>query len=228
MAPFDWKYVFEYLPRLLPFIPVTLEIWILCILCGIVIGVLFTIIRIKHIPVLTQIIRVLISIVRGLPAITQLFLFYYGLPQLLLLIGIDITNVSGMVFVVLAYGLSQGASLSENLRASFASVGKGQLDAAYSIGMTGALAYRRVMIPQAMVVALPNFANICIGALKGTSLAFSVGVIELMTRAQQLSTNTMHYMESYVSLAIIYYGLYLILRIFFNRAEKKVAFENAG
>ena len=94
--------------------------------------------------------------------------------------------------------------------------------------MSGLTAYARIMIPQALVVALPTFSNLCIATLKGTSLAFSVGVVEIMTRASQLAVNEMHIMESYVSLAIIYYGIYLILKFFFDGIEKKISFENAG
>ena len=228
MAPFKWSYVFYYLPRLIPFIPVTLLVWILAIISGLLIGILFEVIRINKVPVLSQIVRGIMSIVRGIPPITQIFLFYYGVPMVLSIFGIDCSDMNGMWFVVFAYGISQAAAVSENIRASFQSVGKGQLEAAYSVGMTGVMAYARIMIPQALVVALPNFANLCIATLKGTSLAFSVGVVEIMTRASQLAVNEMHIMESYVSLAIIYYGIYLILKFFFDGVEKKISFENAG
>jgi len=228
MAPYDWSYVIYYLPRLLPFIPVTLLVWVLSIVSGLVLGTLFAVIRIKQIPVLAQLVRVIMSIVRGIPPITQLFIFYYGVPMILSVFGIDCSDMEGIWFVVFAFGISQAAAVSENIRASLLSVGKGQLEAAYSVGMTGAMAYSRIMLPQAAVVALPTFANLCIATLKGTSLAFSVGVVEIMTRAQQLSVNSMHIMESYVSLAIIYYFIYIILKLFFDNLEKKISFENAG
>lgn len=228
MAPFDWSYVSYYLPRLLPFIPITLLIWILSIISGLILGILFAVIRIKKIPVLAQLVRVIMSIVRGLPPLTQLFIFYYGIPMLLSVFGVDCSNMNGIWFVVFAFGLSQAAAVSENIRSAFQSVGKGQLEAAYSIGMTGTMAYMRILIPQALVVAVPTFANLCIATLKGTSLAFSVGVVEIMTRAQQLAANTMHIMESYVSLAVIYYVIYLILKFVFDRIEQKISFENAG
>jgi L-cystine transport system permease protein len=228
MTPFDISYVWYYLPRLLPFIPVTLKVWILSILCGLILGVLFAIIRMKHIPILAQFVRVIMSIVRGVPPVTQLFLFYYGLPMLLAQVGIDLSDLDGIWFVVFAYGISQGVAVSENLRASFASVGKGQLEAAYSIGMTSPASYFRIMIPQALVVALPNFANLCMSTLKSTSLAFSVGVVELMTKASQMAATKQHLMESYISLAIVYYALYLVIKFVFDRVEHRIAFENAG
>jgi L-cystine transport system permease protein len=183
------------------------------------------VIRTKHIPVLEQLVRVIISVVRGIPPLTQLFIFYFGMPALFLKIGIDLTRIDGMWFVILAYGLSNGAVISENLRAAFASVGKGQEDAAYSIGMTGTKAFFRIMIPQALVVALPSFGNLCVASLKNTSLAFSVGVIELMTTANQIGTFTMHRMESYVAVALVYYVLYLIIRNIFRLIEHKASYQ---
>ncbi len=184
-----------------------------------------SVIRTKHIPVLEQLVRVIISVVRGIPPLTQLFIFYFGMPALFLKIGIDLTRIDGMWFVILAYGLSNGAVISENLRAAFASVGKGQEDAAYSIGMTGTKAFFRIMIPQALVVALPSFGNLCVASLKNTSLAFSVGVIELMTTANQIGTFTMHRMESYVAVALVYYVLYLIIRNIFRLIEHKASYQ---
>ncbi|MCR4609101.1 MAG: amino acid ABC transporter permease [Eubacterium sp.] len=222
---FEWKYVIKAMPRLLHFIPITLEIWAAIIASSVLVGTLFAIIRTKHIPVLEQLVRVIISVVRGIPPLTQLFIFYFGLPALLLKVGVDITRIDGMWFVIMAYGLSNGAVISESLRAAFASVGKGQEDAGYSIGMSGTKVFLRIMIPQALVVALPSFGNLCVAALKNTSLAFAVGVIELMTTANQFGTYSLHRMESYVAVAIVYYALYLVIRFVFNRIENRVAYQ---
>ncbi|HCA21958.1 MAG TPA: cysteine ABC transporter permease [Lachnospiraceae bacterium] len=222
---FEWKYVIKAMPRLLHFIPITLEIWAAIIASSVLVGTLFAVIRTKHIPVLEQLVRVIISVVRGIPPLTQLFIFYFGLPALLLKVGVDITRIDGMWFVIMAYGLSNGAVISESLRAAFASVGKGQEDAGYSIGMSGTKVFLRIMIPQALVVALPSFGNLCVAALKNTSLAFAVGVIELMTTANQFGTYSLHRMESYVAVAIVYYALYLVIRFVFNRIENRVAYQ---
>ena len=225
MQIFEWKYVWKFLPRLIRMIPITLEVWAGAVLCGVLIGGIFAFVRIRRIPVLTQLTRVVISMVRGIPPITLLFTFYYGLPQVLKLVGIDISNLSGFWFVVLAYGLSHGAAVSENLRAAYASVGVGQQEAAYSIGMTGSMTFFRVMLPQALSVAMPGFVNLMIAALKNTSLAFSVGVIEIMTTANQLAAATQHRMESYVALAIVYYVLYLLIKWILDKVESRIHFE---
>ena len=212
MKIFEWKYILIFLPKLLPMLPITLLIWILSVVGALILGAGFMVIREKKIPVLSQLVRVIMSIIRGFPPLTQLFVFYYGLPKLLSLVGIDVNDWAPLVFVVLAYALGQ-------------SVGKGQTEAAYSIGMTNRMAFFRVTLPQAMVVALPNFSNLCISTLKNTSIAFSVGVVEIVARANQLSGAMQHKMESYIALAIIYYVIYLFLKKGFNVLEKKFSFE---
>ena len=225
MNIFECEYIFKFIPKLIPVIPITLEIWFFSVLGGTIVGALFFIIREKRIPVLSILVRMIISILRGVPPLTQLFVFYYGLPQMLKGIGIDINDWAPIVFVIAAYSLGQSATVMENLRAAFASVGKGQREAAYSIGMTTPMAYTSIILPQAMTVALPGFGNLCISSLKNTSIAFSVGVIELLARAQQLFGAYQHRMEGYVALAIIYYCLYLLIKQLFNIMEKKFSYE---
>lgn len=225
MKIFEWKYIFTFLPKLLPMLPVTLLIWILSVIGALVFGAIFMVIREKKIPILSQLVRVLISILRGFPPLTQLFVFYYGLPKLLGLIGIDVNDWEPIVFVVIAYALGQSATVMETFRAAFSSVGVGQKEAAYSIGMTNSRAFFRIILPQAMVVALPNFSNLCISTLKNTSIAFSVGVVEIVARANQLSGAMQHKMESYIALAIIYYLIYLLLKTIFDSLEKRFAFD---
>lgn len=223
MKTFRISYVWTFLPKLLGVLPITLMLLFASILLSLVLGSLFLYIRTKKIPILSQIVRVIISFVRGTPVITQLFLVYFSLPMILkTILNIDITRVSGIYFVIFTYGLHFGAAVSENLRASIASVGEGQIEAACSIGMSEYDAFRRIISPQMFVVALPNFANIFVGALKNTSLAFSVGVMEMMSRGQILGSTTLHYMEAYVALAIIYYVLYIILITIFNKIETRV------
>jgi L-cystine transport system permease protein len=160
---------------------------------------------------------------RGTPVITQLFLTYFALPVALMeLTGINITRVPGMFFVTLTYSVYFGASVAENLRGSMNAVGRGQFEAAYSLGMTEFTAFRRIIFPQMIVVALPNFSNIFIRELKNTSLAFSVGVIEMVSAARNLGSVYMHNFEAYAAIAIIYYVLYIMVLQIFNFIEKKV------
>ncbi|MDR2106494.1 MAG: amino acid ABC transporter permease [Coriobacteriales bacterium] len=212
----------EFALKLLSYLPTTLVILTVGISLGIVIGLLLAIPRIYRVPVLNVLAYLFISYCRGTPILVQLFIAYFGLPQLLLIVGLDLSRVEPIYFVTVAYGLSWGALMSENIRASIASVDQGQIDAAHALGMTSFDAFRRVIIPQALVVALPNFANLVFMALKGTSLAYAVGVHEILFRVNSLGSALNHFFEAYLAAAIIYYAIYLILAKLFAGAERQV------
>jgi len=221
MKIFDPSFIWKYFKLSIPYIPITLEILFFSLLSAFIIGSLAAVIRIKKIPVLSQLVRVFISYVRGTPVISQLFINYFGLPQILKTFGFSISPDDGIYFVILTYGLNIGAAVAENLKASFDSVNHGQKEAALTIGLTTFEAYRYIIIPQAMIVALPNFANICVAALKNTSLAFSVGIVEMMARAKLLGGSKSHFTEAYLAVAIIYYVFYLLISFGFTYLNKK-------
>lgn len=225
---FDITLIFSFVPKLVVYFPATLEILVLSLLLSIIIGFIIALSRIYRVPVLSQIAVVFLSYVRGVPIIVQLFLMYFGLPEILDKVGIDTTRTNVMCFVVITYGLYMGAIFSENIRASVGSVSKGQIEAAYSIGMKPLIAFKRIILPQAVIVMLPNFANMVIGGLKDTSLAFSVGMMEVMSRGKILGATTNHFFEVYISLAAIYYVAYLFISKLFKLAEKRVSRHKAA
>ncbi|WP_068775856.1 amino acid ABC transporter permease [Paenibacillus sp. FJAT-26967] len=218
---FDISLVWTFLPKLLAYLHVTLFILLVSLLIGAVIGFTLALIRLYKVPVLGRIVTVYVSFMRGTPILIQLFLVYYGVPQLLLGIGIDLSSVHALVFVVLTYGLHIGAFFSEIVRAAVGSVDRGQVEAAYAVGMTGPQAFTRIILPQAMTIAFPNIGNLVIGSLKDTSLAFSLGVMDMSGRADTLGT-TNHYLEIYLALALIYYAVCLLLEKLFSVAEKRL------
>lgn len=220
---FAFELIFDFLWKLLPFLPITLFILVTAIALGIVIGLVVAIPRLYKIPVLNTIAYLYLSYSRGTPVLVQLFVIYFGLPQILLLFNIDISRADPLIFVILAYGLNWGAIISEIIRGSVSSVDQGQIDAAHSIGMSSGLVFKRVIAPQALVVAAPNFFNLVFTSLKNTSLAFSIGVLEMMFRANSLGSNTNHFLESYIAVAIIYYVVYLILAKIFSLSEKRLS-----
>jgi L-cystine transport system permease protein len=144
------------------------------------------------------------------------------LPEILLIVHLDISKAPVLDFVILTYALNSGAFLSEAIRSAVLSVDRGQVEAAYSIGMTGYQAFTRVVVPQALAIAIPVFANLVIANLKDTSLAFTLGVMDLTGKAQTLAQLTQHFMETYMALAFIYLALSLLLEKLFAMAEKRL------
>ncbi|MDC0703142.1 MULTISPECIES: amino acid ABC transporter permease [Priestia] len=219
---FDIELIFTSIPQLLSYLHITIWILIASLLIGSTLGLFIALPRIYKVPVLSQLAAVYISFMRGTPILIQLFLVFYGVPALLQLIHIDVSRMAPLVFVIITYSLSTAASFSEMMRGAINSVDKGQTEAAYSIGMTGKQTFTRIVLPQALVVAFPNFGNLVIGSLKDTSLAFTIGVMDMMGRGDTIIAATAHAVEVYIALAIIYYLVAIILEKFFVKSEQKL------
>ncbi|MFC0215933.1 amino acid ABC transporter permease [Paenibacillus chartarius] len=215
---FDFSLIWVYLPKLLGFLHVTLFIVAASVILGIILGLIAALPRLYRIPILNRIVVVYISFTRGTPILIQLFLVYYGVPELLKLVDVDVTDVQPLIFVVITYALHFAAYFSEIVRAAVNAVDRGQAEAGYSVGMSSADVLRRIVLPQAAKVAFPNVANLTISTLKDTSLAYTVGVMDVVGRAEMLGTSH-HYLEIWIALSIIYYGIVLILEYGYRLAE---------
>ncbi|UNK19488.1 amino acid ABC transporter permease [Paenibacillus sp. N3/727] len=221
-APFDFSFMLSFLPKLLSTLGVTLLIVAGSLLMGMIVGFLIALPRLYLIPVLNTFSKVYISFFRGTPILIQLFLFYYGLPEILKLVHIDMSRAPVLVFVILTYGLHTGAFMSEMIRASVTAVDRGQVEAAYAMGMKGHQAFARIVLPQALVIAVPVFSNMVIALLKDTSLAFTLGLMEMTGKAQTLGSITQHFIEAYLALAIIYLIISFTLEKSLLLAEKRL------
>ncbi|RTE10153.1 amino acid ABC transporter permease [Paenibacillus whitsoniae] len=219
---FDITYVFEFLPKLLAYIPISLFIVACSMVLGVVVGFLIAVPRLYQVPLLQRLSQIYVSFFRGTPILIQLFLIYYGLPEILKAVHLDVSKAPVLAFVILAFALHAGAYISEVIRAAVKAVDRGQVEAAYAVGMTGYQAFSRIILPQALAIALPNFANLLIANLKDTSLAFSLGAMELMGKAQTLGSATQHFMETYISLSLIYFVICYGLEKLFIYIEKRL------
>lgn len=123
---------------------------------------------------------------RAIPSLVQLFLIYYGLPQ----IFPALSGMTAIAAAILGLSLKQAAYLAEIFRAALASVDKGQMEACLSVGMTRVQSFRRVILPQAVRNATPATGNIFIGLIKETSLAFTLGVVELFAQGRILAASS--------------------------------------
>lgn len=218
--PFDITYVFEYFVKLLPSLKITLLIVFSSILIGVVVGLLVALPRLYRIPVLRRISQVYVSFFRGTPILIQLFLFYYGAPEVLKIIGVDISKVSALYFVILTYSLHSGAYISEMIRGAVTAVNLGQVEAAYAMGMNGYQAFSRIVFPQAIAISMPVFANLVIGNLKDTSLAFSLGIMEMTGTARTIGALSQRFIEIYISLALLYLLISFALQKLFIYIER--------
>lgn len=140
------------LPALLKASLVTIGLAAASMAVGLILGLLVALIRIAKVPVLTQIVQGYVSIIRGTPLLVQIYLVYYGLPQL----GVGLDPIPS---AIIALSLNLGAYLSESFRGAIESVARGQTEAALSIGMGYWTSMRRIIVPQSLRTALPTMES---------------------------------------------------------------------
>ena len=112
--------------------------------------------------------------------------------------------------------------MSEVIRSAYQSIDKGQFEAAVSVGLTNTQAYRRIVVPQAFVVAIPNFGNGLLALLQEGSLAYTIGLIDVVGKANLIiaSNYNTHTLEIFIALAIIYWVLSILIEQVFLKLEK--------
>ncbi len=226
---FDLEMVFTQIPDLLEYLPVTLELAVGSMIVSLILGLILALIRIRRIPVLRQLSSFYISILRGTPVLVQLYVTYFGIPLLLKAINYrygtsyNVNAVPAILYAFVALAVNESAYNAETIRAALQSVPQGQVEAATALGMTYFQTLRRVILPEAIEVALPSLGNSFIGLIKGTSLAFTCAVVEMTAAGKIIAGRTYRYFEVYVSLAIIYWVITIILEQLIRIIEKKIA-----
>ena len=219
----NFGFIREALPQVLAAVPVTLEMAVLATVAGWILGILIAVVRRNHIPVVSQICAVFVSFTRGVPMVILLYVSYYALPMMIYsATGIDTTSIPAIWYAIVALSLDQAAYSSEVFRAALDSVNRGQLEAAWSVGMTTWQAMCRIIFPQAMAVALPNLSGLFIGIIRGTALAYYVGVYEITATANLLATPGLNFIEAYVMTTLIYERISFICNRLFGTAENRL------
>ncbi|WP_270371500.1 amino acid ABC transporter permease [Aerococcus urinaeequi] len=216
---FDFAYMLEILPDLLGYLPITLYLTLASMAIAVIIGGLFSVVLVNKVPVLTQIIQVILSFFRGTPPIVQLLLIYFGLPQILPIA----TGMSAEASSILTFSLNTAAYLAEVFRAALVSVDEGQVEAAMTVGLTYRQTLRGIILPQAVRNAIPGTGNTFVGLLKNSSLAFTIGVVELLAQGKLFASNSLKFFEAYFAVALIYWALTILYSLLQNRYEKRLA-----
>ncbi|MBM6613444.1 amino acid ABC transporter permease [Desemzia sp. RIT804] len=225
---FDFQVMFETILIVLQAVPRTFLIAFLILLVGILFGGIIAFIKIKQVPILSQIINVFVSYVRGVPLIVHLFVVMSSLPEgassLLKAVGFEMQphEFPSILIVLVTYSFLEAAIQSENIRGAFQSIDPQQIEAGLSIGFTRRQNLRRIIIPQAMAVALPMFLNALLKIIKALSLAFTVGAVDIMAQARFAAALSSRYLESYIAAALVYWFICGILLIVFNKIEKRL------
>ncbi|MCW0001726.1 amino acid ABC transporter permease [Pararhizobium sp. YC-54] len=199
-----YEFFFILIPRHFPFLlegaVVTLQLTLTSMVCGICIGLAVAIGRIGSKAPLKWLLAAYVEIWRDVPLIVQLLVIYFSLPT----VGI---SLPAFWAGVLGLSLNLGAYLSEVFRSTILSIDPGQREAGESTGMSRLLVYRRVVLPQALRIAVPTVGGYFVSLLKDSSLVSFVSINELLRNGTIVISNTFRTMEIYLMVAIIYFAL---------------------
>ncbi len=193
----------------------TIEISIVAIIMGFLIGVVMGLGRVSNSFILNGVSTIYIEILRGTPLLIQIFIIYYGLPQF----GIQL---DAGVAATLALGLNSGAYQAEIIRGGIQSIPKGQMEASRSTGMTYLQSMRNVILPQGFRMVLPPMTNEYITVIKDSSLAYTIGAIELSKIQSQIIPQEFDVMTTLLFTALIYFTLTFSTSTIMRMVERKV------
>ncbi len=218
MRGLDLEYMLGLVPVIAGYIPLTLAIAALAMLLALVLAVALAVERVARVPVLDALVLLFISFFRGTPLLVQLFLFYYGLPQVLSFL----TAIDGVTATIMGLTLHFAAYMAETIRAAITGVDRSQWEAAQSIGMTQVQMMSRVLLPQAARTAAPTLVNYFIDMIKATSLAFTLGVTEMMGATQKEAAGSFLYFEAFLVAAVLYWIMVEALSQLQKRLETRL------
>lgn len=216
---FKVSYFLEIFPVIARKVNVTFELTLVATFFALIVGIVVAVIRYYNIRGLSQLTKVYVSIMRGTPVVAQLYFFYYGVA----LYSAFVRDMTPLMAVSVVMSLNIGAFMSESIRGALMSVDEGQKEAAYSLGMTNLQLVVRIIIPQAIRIALPPLFNDVINLIKMTSLAFMLGVPDIMGAAKIEGARTFRYFEIYAVVMILYWVIIFILGLLHKLLEKKCA-----
>ena len=226
---FNWSFFWEVMRESGKAVPLTLSIALWSFFFGLLIALVIAILRYKKIFILDKIASFYVSFIRGTPVILQLYLVYYIIPAIIdnFMIrhnfAFRMNQVDIKTLVILTLSINMSAYLAETLRGGLAALGKSEIEAALSVGMTGGQVMRRIIIPQVLVLSIPNFSSHLIGIIQATSLAFYVTLVEITGTARIMAMDNWNYYEAYAATGVIYWLLTIAVELVTFIVEKVAA-----
>jgi polar amino acid transport system permease protein len=214
----DWAFIGEWWPFISKGVIITFELSILSMICAVVLALSAALARLSRVASINSFASLYVSLMRGTPLFLQFIFIYSALPQF----GPRFV-LNAFPSAVLALSLNYGAYMSEIFRAGIQAVGRGQIEAAYALGMTPWQTMRRIVLPQALRIITPDIGNQFIAMQKDTSLASAITLLELMGLAHQAGAPRQHYFEALVVAAIWYWLMTIVLSYFQRQLEHRMA-----
>jgi len=219
MNGFDLNYFVSIIPVIMKALPVTLSVGLSAMLLGFVTGTGITLLRKLENSALNALIELYVSFFRGTPLMVQLFIFFFGLPQVLP----QLAALNAFQASIIVLTINASAYISEVIRAAIDSVDKGQMEAALSVGMSKTKAMERIVLPQALKVAIPPLGNTFISLIQGTAITFMLGLQDIMGLSKMKAAASYRFLESFLAVGLIYWALTLIITKLNKHLEWKLS-----
>ena len=204
-------------------IPTTVWVSLIAIVIGAAFGLLLALCSQTKSKILQVLAKIYVDVVRGTPMLVQALIMAYGVPWLLQSWGTGFKWANLVIPAIIVCGCNSAAYMSEIIRSGIQAVDKGQMEAARSLGMSHGMAMKLIIIPQAVRVILPAFANEFVTLIKETSVLGYVGVIEILRRGQLWNASSFETFPAYIGVALAYMLLTIPLSKIINGYERKMA-----
>lgn len=216
---FNIEFCLKVIEKCISAVPLTLYLTLWAFIFGMILALIIALVRYKNVPILRKVFQLYVSFIRGTPVMLQLYIVYYMIPIAIdsVLIRTNIafrTNqIEIKVLVLIALALNVSAYLSEIIRGGLISLGKGEIEAAYSVGMTDSMVIRRIIIPHVFVLCIPNFSANLISVLQASSLAYFVSLREVTGTAKIMASSNWKYFEAFVATGVVYWVLTVMIEL---------------
>jgi polar amino acid transport system permease protein len=204
----------EFMPILLLGVQNTIVVTLGSLVLSTVLGMVWALMRVSGIRALAAVAVVIVNVIRGIPIIVQLFYIYFVLPDF----GI---TLSALQAAIIGLGIAYSAYQSENFRAGIEAIDRGQIEAAYSLGLGWGLTMRKVVLPQAIRIVLPPYGNIMIMMLKDSSQASTITVAELALQGKLIASSTFKNTSVFTLVAALYLVMSLPLIVLAGWLERR-------
>ncbi len=200
-----FRILLDSFPKIiLPGLTMTIPLTVIAFSFAMIIAVVVALVQYAHIPILKELSRLYIWVIRGTPLLVQLYVVFYGLP------GVGVL-IDPFPCAVLVFSINEGAYCAETMRAALEAVPPGQMEAGYCVGMSTLQIMRRIVLPQAFRTAFPSLGNSLISMVKDTSLAANITVLEMFMATQRIVARTYEPLALYCEVGLIYLAFSTVL-----------------
>ncbi len=207
---------------------VTISVTVCSLVIALIIGLVMCLMGMSRTKPLSWISKFYIWIIRGTPFIVQLFVIFFSIPQLMQSIGFARFNISAFAAATATLALNAGAYIAEIFRGGISAIDKGQMEAARSLGLSKSRAMIKVVLPQAFKISVPSLCNQFIITLKDSSLAYTIGLAEIVYSGRQYAMKEYKVFATYIMIGIAYLIIITILSALIKMIERRLDVGSKG